>query len=256
MYKMQSDERLQPAPPLETLDRRLSLFLDLDGVLAAIEPHPDLVGPNPRRTALLKALSLRLEGRIAIVSGRTIAEIDRICEGAVMTVAGVHGLEMRTSDRGLIRQRTSIPHDALQRAIDFATKHPEIYLENKGVAFAMHYRRSPSHKDAVRHQAHEIASEYGLIVQSGHCVEEVRLIGPNKGDALKAIMDSAPFEGGLPVMLGDDRTDEAAFEAASAMGGFGIRVSPQGETSARYQLEDTAEVMAWLSAFAFNGGNG
>lgn len=232
------------------MGEKIGLFLDLDGVIAAIEQHPDLVVATPDRTQLLTALMDRLEGRLAIISGRTIAEIDRICAGAVVIAAGVHGVEMRTQDGPAQEVGHALPPTALEMAQAFAAEHPGIYLEDKGVAAAIHYRDAPWLRNGVQALARELAREHGLFVQSGHFVEEIRVVGPDKGDALKQIMSLPAFSGSTPVMLGDDQTDEAGFVAATALGGVGIRVAPSGPTLARFTLTDVDEVAAWLSAFA------
>jgi len=89
------------APPERV--RRAALFLDLDGVLAELAPTPEAVGPDPRRRAVLARLADRLEGRLAVISGRAIVDIDRILEGGVALVSGVHGLERRTPGGRLVR---------------------------------------------------------------------------------------------------------------------------------------------------------
>lgn len=71
-----------PAPQALRLDGT-ALFLDLDGTLAPIAARPQDVRPDPRRTSLLSQLVEALDGRVAVVSGRTLADVDRILEGAV-----------------------------------------------------------------------------------------------------------------------------------------------------------------------------
>ena len=88
-----------PTPPARL--KRPALFLDMDGVLAPLAATPCAVVPEARRTAILQMIADRFDRRVAIVSGRTIAEIDRIAESAMVSVAGVHGLERRRSDGSL-----------------------------------------------------------------------------------------------------------------------------------------------------------
>ena len=95
---------LLPTPPV--VADGIALFLDMDGVLAPMAPTPDAVVPTARRTAALKAVEARLSGRVAIVSGRTIAEIDRISDHALVSGSGVHGLERRLKD-GSIQRKTA-----------------------------------------------------------------------------------------------------------------------------------------------------
>jgi trehalose 6-phosphate phosphatase len=79
-------------------------------------------------------------------------------------------------------------------------------------------------------------------------VSEVRTAGPDKGDSLKEFLNVTPFAGRMPVMVGDDLTDEHAFGAAEEMGGYGILVGRPRRTAARYRLASVAEVRSWLAA--------
>ena len=243
----------EQAPPLAKLGDKLALFLDLDGVLAAIEKHPALVVPTPDRTALLQALSERLNNRLAIISGRPIVEIDRICAATVVAVAGIHGLEMRCPDGSRLDEHPVLSSKVIEKVLAFASTHPSVFVENKSVAIAIHYRNDPALKTQVQKIAFELAADHDLKVQSGHFVEEIRRPGPDKGSALKALMALPPFQGSTPVMIGDDRTDEAGFKAAQSLGGSGIRVAPQVATTAQYSLPKTENVAPWLLAFITGG---
>lgn len=239
----------EEAPPLESLGKQVSLFLDLDGVLAAIEPKPDMVVPDAARTRMLKSLQDRLEGRLAVVSGRTIEDVDRITEGAVTCVAGVHGIQIRMPDASRLPEIAPDLKSARERVLEFARIHPLILVEDKTVALTMHYRDTPSSGPEVLALAQEIADTYGLTRQSGHFVEEVRARGRDKGDALRTYMAHPRFQNTVPVMVGDDRTDEDGFEAAQSLGGVGIRVRPAGPTLARYHLDSSDHVARWLNDY-------
>jgi len=236
-------------PPTEV--RGLALFLDMDGVLAGFAPTPDQVMPDPRRTAVLRRLGPLLEGRLAIVSGRTLSEIDRITEAASPAASGVHGLEIRTP-QGEVRTRAAAP--AIRTAVaafhTFAEAHPGAIVEDKGVATGLHFRQAPDAAAAAERLARDLAAETGLVLQPGHMIFELKTPGTDKGTALTALMAEAPFKGGVPVMFGDDLTDEHAFRAAEALGGFGVLVGPMRETAARYRLDGVPEVMDWLETVA------
>jgi trehalose 6-phosphate phosphatase len=224
-----------------------ALFLDLDGTLAAIAPTPGEVGPDAHRTALLARLERRLDGRLAILSGRSIAEVDRILDGAVRSVAGVHGLERRPPDGVIIRQA---PHPALGRVEEtlenFARGQRGLLVEGKIQSVALHYRGHPPAEDACLDLAHRLAVAHGLSVQEGRMVVELRTPGPDKGDSLRLFMEAAPFAGFNPVMVGDDLTDEHAFEAAADLGGWSALVGAPHPTVAEHRLADPEAVLAWL----------
>jgi trehalose 6-phosphate phosphatase len=237
-------------PPV--IDHALTaLFLDLDGTLAPIESRPDQVEPEPHRTAILNELRKALRGRVAVLSGRTLAEIDRILEGAAPAAAGVHGLERRTADGHLFALP---PHPAVAQAGErfaaFADEDAGLLVERKSQSVALHYRNAPDRAEAALALAETLASETGLVLQRGHKVAELRTPGGDKGDALIAFMAEPPFAGARPIMVGDDLTDEVAFRAAAALGGFGILVGRERETAARYRLNDVKAVLGWLAASA------
>lgn len=236
-------------PPPPTRLRRPALFLDLDGVLAPLAPKPDDVVPDPRRTAVLKALAARLSGRVAIVSGRTIREVDRISETALASASGVHGLERRRADGSLHRAEASPEvRDAVEAFETFARDRPGIIVEDKGVSAGLHYRGAPAEAAAAQDLARSLAERTGLALQAGNLVVELKTPGTDKGTAVRAFMGEAPFAGAVPIMLGDDLTDEHGFEAAAALGGFGVLVGPPRPTAARHGLTDVAAVLAWLDA--------
>jgi trehalose 6-phosphate phosphatase len=238
-----------PAPwPLARF-QPAALFLDLDGTLAAIEARPEDVRPEPWRTALVRGLQQALEGRLAVISGRSLEEVDRILEGAAMAVGAVHGLVRRRADGSVIR---APPHPnlrwariALQAA---ASGHPGLFVEDKGLSVALHYRRAPELAGLAVAEARRAAGEHGLKLQLGNMVAEICTPGFDKGTAVRAFMRERPFERGAPVFVGDDLTDEHGFSAAKALGGVGILVGAPRPTAADRRLDDVAAVRAWLEA--------
>jgi trehalose 6-phosphate phosphatase len=228
-----------------------ALFLDLDGTLAPIAPTPADVIPDARRTRLVRALAEALGGRLAVISGRTLADIDRILDGAARAASGVHGLEQRSADGVVRRSQPSAALPAARRALaPLAAAWPGLMLEDKGLSLAVHYRGAPDAAEAVRAAVTTVAFDSGLLIQWGRKVAELRPPGPDKGAALRAFMAEAPFSGATPVFVGDDQTDEAAFAAAAALGGFGVLVGPARETAAGAGLADIEAVYAWLESSA------
>ncbi|HEY3694941.1 trehalose-phosphatase [Phenylobacterium sp.] len=231
-----------------------ALFLDLDGTLAPIVARPQDVHPDARRTGLLERLSRVLDGRLAVISGRSMADIDRILEGRVRPVAAVHGLVRRRADGGL---EETPPHsglpaaDAAFRAL--ATSAPGLLVEDKGRSVALHYRQAPGYAATAHAEATRLANETGLVRQDGAMVVELRTPGPNKGDSVRAFLSEPPFRGARPVFVGDDITDEDGFAAAAALGGFGVLVGRARATCARYRLEGVAETLDWLEAALWAG---
>jgi len=237
-----------PAPkPLGLRD--CALFLDLDGTLAPIAARPQDVRPDPRRTGLLERLVNALDGRLAVVTGRTLADVDRILEGRVIAVAAVHGL-VRRDAQGRLHERP--PHPDLERAREafreFAGRDSGLIVEDKGLSVALHFRLAHQHAEAARALAHKIAEDTGLTVQDGDMVEELRTPGPTKADSVLAFMAEAPFKGAGPIFIGDDATDEDGFAAAHQLHGCGILVGAPKPTGAKYRLPGVEATLAWLEA--------
>ncbi|HKT53443.1 MAG TPA: trehalose-phosphatase, partial [Caulobacteraceae bacterium] len=178
-----------------------ALFLDLDGTLAPIAPTPDAVLPDADRTRLVRALAKALDGRLAVISGRTLADIDRILDGAALAASGVHGLERRSAAGEIRRTKPSAALPTARRALaPLEAAWPGVALEDKGLSLAVHYRGAPDAVEAVR-AAVTAAAAGGLVIQWGRKVAELRPPGPDKGVALKEFMAEAPFEGATPVFL-------------------------------------------------------
>ncbi len=242
-------DRLPPPPP-ELLDGA-ALFLDFDGTLVELAQTPDAIRVPGDLPDLLHALAARLGGRLAIVSGRSLGDLDRhvACDGIAMS--GSHGLELRLAD-GRVRALASNGEleGARARIRRFAADVEGLLVEEKPASIALHYRLAPERGGEVLRLMDALAAETGLVVQLGKMVAELRPPGGDKGDAVETLMREPGFAGARPLFMGDDLTDEHAFAAAAAMGGAGILVGEARETAARYRLESVAAVAAWLKAAA------
>lgn len=253
VIKTDTMEQLRPAelvaPPFMEPDR-LALILDLDGTLAPIASTPEAVRVDRAALDLLVRIAGRLDGRLAVVSGRPIADVDRILAGSVPVVAGIHGLEWRTQAGGLVRAR---PHPRLPEALEalrqFAAGKPGLLVEDKGLSAALHYRNAPALAEQARSFAAEVAGKTGLALQAGNMVVELRTPGPDKGDAIAAIMGEPRFRDAVPYFFGDDLTDEDGFRAARHLGGAGILVGEERPSAADFRLAGVGDLMAWLRRF-------
>ncbi len=235
------------APPPPSLLDGAALFLDFDGTLVELADTPDSIRVPGGLRGLLDRLSARLGGRLALVSGRPIADLDRHVGAAGIAVSGSHGLELRLAGGGGRPAPAPDGLDEAQRAVaDFAAARPGLLAENKPAGVALHYRLAPDlGADAEAFMA-GLAERTGLGLQRGKMVVEIRPAGPDKGGALRDLMAEPVFVGARPVFVGDDLTDEHAFEAAAAMGGAGILVGPPRPTAASWRLAGVAEVALWL----------
>jgi trehalose 6-phosphate phosphatase len=225
----------------------MALFLDLDGTLAPIAATPDEIVLDFRVLDLLPRLMRRLDGRVAVISGRSIENLDSILAENILALAGVHGLERRTAS-GVRIDFAAHPNlmEARREFLRLVDMQPGLLVEDKGLGVALHYRGAPAVENMARELGNRLAASTGLALQEGDMVVELLTPGQNKGTAVSAFMAEAPFGGGVPVFVGDDLTDEHAFDVATAWGGFGIQVGPERDTKARYRLPDVEAVVAWL----------
>lgn len=235
-----------PPPPPDLLDGA-ALFLDFDGTLVELAETPDSIRVAPWLPDLLHRLWQRLDGRLAIVSGRSLANLELHLPLSGVAFSGSHGLELRLP--GGTSLPLSVPigleevHEQVRR---FAAGRTGLLVEEKPAGIALHYRLAPAERTEAESFMSALAQARGWQVQRGHMVIELRPTGATKGDALRAFMTEPEFTGARPVFVGDDLTDEHGFEAAARLGGAGVLVGPTRETAASYRLPSVAAVADWL----------
>ena len=234
------------APP--PLAQDIALFHDLDGSLLELALRPDEVVVAPHLPGLLETLQHRLGGALAIVTGRQIQTVDRLLFPLQLPAAGLHGAELRRAG-GSVETRPAATDglaDALRR---YFGEDPNILIEDKGMAVAVHYREAPERAAECEAVASALASAMGLAATKGKMVIEVLPPQANKGNAVQTLMELPPFAGRKPVFVGDDLTDENGILVAQAMGGYGVKVGT-GPSAARYRLDSVGAVHRWLAAGA------
>lgn len=227
----------------------LAVFLDIDGTLLDIAETPDGVIVSPGLTAALTRMSHRLDGALALVTGRSIDMVDRLFQGMALPVSGLHGAEWR-DDRGRVMHATTPAFERAKcRLRRQAASWPGAVFEDKGAAFALHYRLAPRREPHIRGLMAELAEAVGTdwVRQDGKDVVELRPRGRDKGDALMAFMELDAFCGRRPLTIGDDVTDEAMFAAANRLGGLSVRVGKDGRSSlAKRLVASPSDVRAWI----------
>lgn len=235
-------------PPVP--DRPL-LFLDYDGTLAPLVDDPASAHPHPEVPALVAALAAIHE--VVIVTGRDLTSLGRLLVDADapldVRAVGLHGSQDGRPGRPTARRAD----DALQPHLDrLRTSVPEaegVQVEDKGAAFAVHYRHAPN-PEAARALLETWAADVpdGLAIIWGKSVVELRPAGISKGTAVAQIAAEHPDR--TPVYLGDDVTDEDAFRALQALRQPTVTVKVgEGETAAGHRLPDVEAVVAYLKAF-------
>lgn len=238
-----------PAPPRCGADAAWALFLDVDGTLLDFASQPDKVEVGACLLADLAQVRRRLNGAVALLSGRPLSQLDALFDWHVCPAAGLHGAELRAADGSVhvIGDATGF-ETARARARELVKGTPGVMLEDKQRALALHYRQAPRAADAALQIAAALirAAGDGYALQHGDHVVELKPAGADKGSALAALMREAPFRDRTPWMLGDDLTDEDAFRHVNAVGGTSVIVGTRQPTAARFQLANPAAVRAWL----------
>jgi trehalose 6-phosphate phosphatase len=236
------------APPLVLL-KAASLFLDFDGTLVDIAATPDDVVVGARLTRVLAHLSERLDGRLAIVSGRPVDDVRDILGIERLTVVGSHGLEYRFADgRAMAERRPRALGEVRERMDELALRWPGVLVEDKPLGAALHFRRRPAAEAVCVELAIDLAERHGLFLQTGKMMVEVRAGGRDKGSAIRRLMREPALRHTRPVFVGDDDTDEPGFRAVAYFGGAGVLVGAPRPSAARFNLPDTGAVIDWLDA--------
>jgi len=223
-----------------------SLFLDFDGTLTPIAATPDGVAVDQDLLRLLERLRERLDGRLAIVSGRSVATLRELGFSPFL-LAGTHGLEFARPDGPVEAPDRPAAVDAAEAAFHaFADDKSGLLVERKSISVGLHFRGAPQWGEEAGGLAADLAARHGLQLQPGKMLFELRPGGADKGSAVHALMSRAPMKAGTPLFIGDDVTDEEGFAAAAELGGNGILVGTPRETRAGFSLEQVAAVRHYL----------
>ena len=236
-------------------DPRSALFLDVDGTLLEIAPRPELVQVPVGLPSLMIRLSARREGALALISGRPLAQLDRLFQPWQGAAAGLHGLERRRAD-GILDCRvdgnSSAALDRLRPTLAaLAADGTGLTLEDKGGTLALHYRAAPQRELEIRAAVEALHREMASVLRliTGKMVVEFQPRNADKGRAIAAFLAEPPFLGRRPVFVGDDTTDEDGFAEIRRRGGIAVRVGPfGGATIANYRLPSVEAVLAWLAS--------
>jgi trehalose 6-phosphate phosphatase len=230
-----------------------ALFLDIDGTLLDHAERPDAARPGAAEIQLLDGLRRAAQGALALISGRSVTDIDAMFAPLALPVAGQHGIERRDAQGGV--HRHAFPSQVLRgvaaRIGEFAARHEGLLFEDKGHNLALHYRLAPQLEGAAQAALGEAAAQLGAGFEllRGKMVVELKPSGRDKGSAIEDFMREAPFAGRRPVFVGDDQTDEFGFGVVNRLGGHAVKVGP-GPTVARHRIADAAAVRAWLAQWA------
>src|SRR5437773_25988 len=194
--------------PLGTVPRLpadAGFFLDIDGTLLDIAESPHLVRIDDDLGHLLATIRDASGGAVALISGRSVAEIDRLF-GRNFCAAGQHGAERRDAAGRMHQHRVPLAglRKARRQLALLVAEHPALVLEDKGMNLALHYRSAPelgaTVRETLRHLVDELGGDFEL--QSGKMVMEIKPSGKDKGTAIAEVLDEGPFRGRFPLLIG------------------------------------------------------
>jgi trehalose 6-phosphate phosphatase len=235
-----------PAPPRAPW----CLFLDIDGTLLDIAPTPDAVIVDAPLLGLLRRLERACGGAIALITGRPIAAVDALFNPLQLPVAGVHGFERRNAQGHYFRPSfvgTGLSY-LRSEVTALAQSLHGVLLEDKGCAFALHYRQAPDLEDTIRLRVARLVSAAlpAFELLDGDHVVEIKPADHDKSTAIEAFMQEEPFSGRIPVFIGDDVTDLDGFAAMKRFNGLAIAVGPR--IAGERRLAGPQDVRAWLES--------
>jgi trehalose 6-phosphate phosphatase len=240
---------MRPEPPVpSSID--CCLFLDIDGTLLDFALTPDQVQVDDALRDLLRALDERCGGALALISGRSIADIDDLFDPLCLAAAGVHGCERRDAQGHLLRPSFDLTAlEEFRARLRVAVRPLDgVLIEDKGCGLAAHYRLAPRMGSPLRATVLRLMPllppSFEMI--EGDFVIEVKPVAHNKATAVEAFMQEPPFTGRIPIFIGDDVTDQDGFAAVRRHSGISIAVGDN--TGADWRLPDPAAVQHWLQS--------
>src|SRR6266481_636563 len=257
----ETSPRRIPAP--DELAQRLgeyAFLLDIDGTLLDLAPTPREVWVPPGLANTLNRLLERTSGALALVSGRSLNDIDLIFAPELFPAVGGHGAEMRlsTDSEAVATHAPPMDKELKRRLAAIAKLSPGILLEDKGYSLALHYRLAPHAEKAIYAAVSLIRADLPnapIEVLPGKCVCEIKHAGFTKATGVLELMNHAPFKGRRPIFIGDDVTDEAVFAIIPDLDGIAFSVGRRVKGVADH-FDEPRDVREWLAGLLENETHG
>ena len=239
-------------PVFSPLLEDCAFLLDIDGTLLDLAPTPGAVVVPPGLAEALSGLHMRTDGALALVSGRSLADIDRIFNPMLLPAVGGHGAEMRMSVDSEADAVHAPPMDKDLKKRFAAISHldPRIIVEDKGYSIALHYRQAPNWERAIYDAVAAIRAdlpEAPIDVLPGKSVCEIKKSGISKATGVKELLKHEPFAGRRPIFIGDDITDESVFAIMPDLKGVSFSVSRHAHGVDGF-FAMPADVRHWLAS--------
>jgi trehalose 6-phosphate phosphatase len=231
--------------------RDCAVLLDIDGTLLDLAPTPREVWVPPGLAKTLRSLHEKTSGALALVSGRSLNDIDLIFAPEQFPAVGGHGAEMRISadSEAVAVHAPPMDKELKRRLAAIAKLSPGILLEDKGYSLALHYRLAPHAEKAIYEAVSLIRADLPnapIEVLPGKCVCEIKHSGFTKATGVRELMTHEPFRGRCPFFIGDDVTDESVFAIMPDFGGLAFSVGRRAQGVAGH-FDEPRDVRAWLA---------
>jgi trehalose 6-phosphate phosphatase len=228
-----------------------AILLDIDGTLLDLMPTPREVWVPPGLSKTLNRLIERTSGALALVSGRSLNDIDLIFAPEEFPAVGGHGAELRVaSDSEAIAARAPPMDKELKRRLAAIAKlSPGILLEDKGYSLALHYRLAPHAEKAIYEAVSLIRADLPnapIEVLPGKSVCEIKHSGFTKASGVRELMTREPFKGRRPLFIGDDVTDESVFAIMPDLNGLAFSVGRRSKGVAGH-FDEPSDVREFLA---------
>jgi trehalose 6-phosphate phosphatase len=230
--------------------------LDFDGTLAEIAADPEAVELLPACRDAIHDLDERSDTTVAVISGRALSDVRERVGIEGLWYAGNHGLEIyhdgETVVHPVAEKRRSTVQTVCSEVADRLADEPGCWIEEKGVTATVHYRNAADdrgdHVEAVVRSTVQSVGDGLVLTDAKEAVEVRPSIDWGKGDAVEVFRERIG-EGYLPMYVGDDATDESAFDAVDD-DGIGVHVGDGRGTAATYRVPDPTGVGTFLEWLA------
>jgi len=231
-----------------------ALLLDVDGTILDLAATPRKVRVPPSLRLAMTRLTELSDGAVALVSGRSLNDLDLLFAPLQLPAVGGHGAEFRPFAGGERDIRRHVPLDpALKRRLALVAEiGPGVLIEDKDYSVALHYRLAPELEGAIKTAVAKICAENPsapIETLSGKFVLEIKQSGFNKGTGVRELMRYPPFADRRPIFIGDDVTDESVFEIIAEFDGLAFSVGRM-VAGVNGHFDRPESVRGWLAQVA------
>jgi trehalose 6-phosphate phosphatase len=224
------------------------LLLDLDGTIADIQANPGDAAIDAFTLAALADLAARDPLGLVIVTGRSLADADRMLGGLKLPIIASHGAEARVRGFSLPEDGASIAA-VRSRIEEIATRCPGVMVEWKPYSAAFHFRAEPELGPRVWEALSAFTQAHPAFrIQGGRMVFEVVPAAMSKARAVEHLLQVPGYRQRPPIYVGDDPADEAAMAIVEAGGGTALRVAGEHFGLSVADFDGPASVRTWLAA--------